>query len=30
MGDFRKRDFAYQYLVIIRNSDWLNPLPKTF
>jgi hypothetical protein len=30
MGDFRKRDLAYQYLVIIRNSDWLEPLPNTF
>ena len=30
IGDFRKRDFAYQYLVVFRNSDWLNPLPKAF
>ncbi len=30
MGDFRLRDLAYQYLVIIRNSDWLNPLPPKF
>ena len=30
MGDFRRRDFAYQYVILMRNSDWLNPLPKTF
>jgi hypothetical protein len=30
MGDFKTRDYAYQYLVLFRNSDWLNPLPKTF
>ena len=30
MGDFRLRDLAYQYLVIIRNSDWLNPLPPNY
>jgi hypothetical protein len=29
VGDFRKRDFAYQYLVVYRHSDWLNPLPPT-
>ena len=30
IGDFRKRDFAYQYLVVFRKSDWLHPLPQTF
>ena len=30
MGDFRRRDFAYQYVILMRNSDWLNPLPKDF
>ena len=29
-GDFKLRDYAYQYVILMRNSDWLNPLPKTF
>lgn len=30
MGDFKLRDYAYQYVILMRNSDWLNPLPKDF
>jgi len=30
IGDFKLRDYAYQYVILMRNSDWLNPLPKTF
>lgn len=30
MGDFKLRDYAYQYVILMRNSDWLNPLPKAF
>lgn len=30
VGDFRLRDYAYQYVILMRNSDWLNPLPKDF
>jgi len=29
-GDFKLRDYAYQYVILMRNSDWLNPLPKSF
>jgi hypothetical protein len=29
-GDFTLRDFAYQYVILMRNSDWLNPLPMAF
>ena len=29
-GDFKLRDYAYQYVILMRNSDWLNPLPKAF
>ena len=29
-GDFTIRDFAYQYVILMRNSDWLNPLPMAF
>ncbi len=30
IGDFKNRDFAYQYVVLIRNSDWLKPLKEDF
>ncbi len=30
VGDFKLRDYAYQYVILMRNSDWLNPLPKAF
>lgn len=29
-GDFRKKDYAFQYVLLIRNSDWLSPLPDNF
>ncbi len=30
IGDFRKMDYAFQYVILVRNSDWLNPLSKDF
>ena len=30
VGDFRKMDYAFQYVILVRNSDWLNPLSKDF
>ena len=30
IGDFTLRDYAYQYVILMRNSDWLSPLPKGF
>ncbi|MBF4505812.1 hypothetical protein IRZ83_03970 [Flavobacterium sp. JLP] len=29
-GNFKNRDYAFQYVVLMRNSDWLNPLSKDF
>lgn len=30
IGDFKNRDYAYQYVILMRNSDWLKPLSKDF
>lgn len=27
MGDFKNSDFGNQYIILVRNSDWLHPLP---
>lgn len=30
VGNFKNRDYAFQYVVLMRNSDWLTPLSKDF
>ena len=30
VGDFKNNDFANQYIILLRNSDWLHPLPLDF
>ncbi|MBF8455599.1 hypothetical protein IV494_00255 [Kaistella sp. G5-32] len=27
VGDFKNSDFGNQYIILVRNSDWLHPLP---
>ncbi|KFF05991.1 TraB/GumN family protein [Flavobacterium reichenbachii] len=29
-GNFKTRDYGFQYVVLMRNSDWLKPLSKDF
>jgi hypothetical protein len=30
VGDFKNRDYANQYIILMRNSDWLTPLPSDY
>jgi len=30
VADFKNSDYGNQYIILMRNSDWLNPLPKDF
>ena len=30
VGDFKNKDYANQYIILMRDSDWLNPLPLNF
>ena len=30
VGDFKNQDYANQYIILVRNSDWLHPLPQNF
>ena len=30
VGDFKKMDYAFQYVILVRNSDWLTPLSEEF
>jgi hypothetical protein len=30
MANFKTQDYANQYVILMRNSDWLHPLPDTF
>lgn len=30
VGDFKNKDYGNQYVILMRNSDWLNPLPSDF
>jgi hypothetical protein len=30
IGDFKDRDYPFQYVILMRNSDWLSPLSENF